>query len=89
LRVEAFLAELDGDFVDRLHVFHGNDTGISDVAEEGDLFLEIFGDVAIAAAKKNVGLNTDAEHFFDGVLRRLGFQFASSGDIRNESDVNE
>jgi len=89
LRVEAFLAEFDGDFVNGLHVFHRNDAGFGDVAEKRDLFLEIFGDVAIAAAEKNIGLNTDAEHFFYGVLRWLGLQFAGSGDVGNQGDVNE
>ena len=28
--------------------------------------------MAVAAAKQNVGLNSDAEHFFDAVLRGLG-----------------
>ena len=43
----------------------------------------------IAAAEKNVGLNTDAQHFLDAMLRRLGFQFASGGDVGNQSHVDE
>ena len=89
LRVEAFAGEFDGDGVNRFDVFHRNDAGFGDVAEERDFALEVGGDVAIAAAKQNVGLNPDAEHFFDAVLRGLGFLFAGGGDVRNESDVNE
>src|SRR5580704_4630010 len=89
LRVEAFFAELDGDFVNCFHVFHGNNAGFGDVAEEGYFFLEILGDVAIASAKKDIGLNADAEHFFDRMLGRLGLEFAGGGDVGNESDVNE
>jgi len=64
LRVEAFLAEFDGDFVNGLHVFHGNDAGFGDVAEKRDLFLQIFGDVANRLRQRRTsGLNTDAEHF--------------------------
>src|SRR5580658_3038732 len=89
LRIEAFAAEFDRDGVNGVHVFHGNDAGFGDVAEEGDFFLEVGGDVAIAAAKQNVGLNTDAEHFLDAVLGGLGFQFAGGRDEGNERDVNE
>ena len=73
LGVEAFAAEFDRDGVNRVDIFHGNDAGFSDVAEERDFFLEVGGNVAIAAAKQNVGLDTDAEHFLDAVLRGLGF----------------
>ena len=52
-------------------------------------FLRSIGNMAIAAAQQNVGLNPDAQHFFDAVLRRLGLQLAGRGDIRNQRDVNE
>ena len=89
LRVEAFAAELDGHGVNGVDVFHGNDAGFGDVAEQRDFLLQVAGNVAIAAAKQNVGLNADAEHFFDAVLRRLGLQFAGGGDEGNQRDVNE
>jgi len=34
--------------------------------------------VTVAAAQQNVGLDTDAEHFFYAVLGGLGFQFAGA-----------
>jgi hypothetical protein len=89
LRVETFLAELHRDFVDGFHIFHGDDAGLIDIAEESDLAFEINGNVAIAAAEKNVGLNPDAEHFLDAVLRGFGLEFTSSGNVRDKSDVNE
>ena len=45
--------------------------------------------MAVAAAKQNVRLNPDAEHFLDAVLRGLGLQFAGSGNVRNQCDVDE
>src|SRR5208282_3967554 len=89
LYVEAFAAQLDGHSVNRVDVFHGNDASIGDVAEQRDFFLEVSGNVAITAAKQDVGLNPDAKHFFDAVLRGLGFQFACGGDERNQRDVYE
>src|SRR5229473_2888018 len=41
----------------------------------------------VAAAKQNVRLNPDAQHFFYAVLRRLGFQLAGSGNEGHQSDV--
>ncbi len=45
--------------------------------------------MSVAAAKQNVRLNSDTEHLFHGVLCRLGFLFASGGDVRNQRHVNE
>ena len=39
LRVQTFFAQLRGDGVNGVHIFHGNDAGFRDVAEEGDFFL--------------------------------------------------
>ena len=45
--------------------------------------------MAITAAEQNVGLNPDAQHFLDAVLRGLGLELTGSGDIRDERNVNE
>src|SRR6185369_2224353 len=89
LRVQAFVVEFNGDRVNRIDIFHRNDAGVRNVAEQRDLFLEVDGNVAIAAAKKNVGLNADAQHLLHAVLGRLGFLLACGGDVRNQRDVNE
>ena len=83
------LLSSDGHGVNGVHIFHGNDAGFGDVAEQRDFFLELDGNVAIAAAKQNVRLNPDAQHFLHAVLRGLGFQFAGGGDEGNQRDVNE
>ena len=41
----------------------------------------------VAAAKQNVRLDPDAQHFFDAVLRRLRFQLTGSRDEGNKRDV--
>ena len=89
LCVEAFLAEFHRDFVNGFHIFHGDHAGFVDIAEESDLAFQVNGNVAIAAAQQDVGLNPDAEHFLDAVLRGLGFEFTGSGDVRDQSNVNE
>ena len=45
--------------------------------------------MAITAAKQNVGLNPNAEHFLDAVLRGLGLELTGSGDVGDERNVNE
>ena len=67
----------------------GNHARFRHVAEESDFVFELFGNRGVAAAKENVGLNSDASMFFDGVLRGLGFQFAGCSDIWNQRDVND
>ena len=82
-------ASVIGNGVNVVDVRHGNDAGFGDVAEQRDFRFQVGGNLAIAAAKQNVGLNSDAEHFLDAVLRGLGFQFAGGGDERNQRDVHE
>src|SRR5882762_3959854 len=89
LGVEAFAAEFDRDGVDGVHVFHGNDAGFGNVAEEGDFLFQVGGDVTVAAAQQNVRLDTDAEHFFYAVLGGLGLQFAGGCDEGNERHMDE
>ena len=45
--------------------------------------------MAVAAAQQDVGLDTDAQHFLDAVLRGLGLQLAGGGDEGNQRDVHE
>src|SRR5207247_5697010 len=45
--------------------------------------------MVIAAAKQNVRLNPDAQHFLYAVLRWLGFQLAGSGDEGHQGDVHK
>jgi len=89
LRVETLSAEFHRNGINRVDVFHGNDAGFGYVAEERDFFLEVAGNVAVAAAKQNVRLNPDAEHLLNAVLCGLGLQFACRGDEGHQRHVNE
>ena len=60
-----------------------------DVAEEGDLALELAGERAVGAAEEDVGLDADGEHLLDGVLGGLGLQLLRGGDPGDEGDVDE
>ncbi len=87
--VEFFSFQLHGNGIDGVHILHGDDAGFRDVAEQRDFLFQIFGNVAVAAAKQNVRLDSDAQHFFYAVLRGLGFQLAGGGDEGHEGDVHE
>ncbi len=45
--------------------------------------------MAVAAAEQDVGLNTDAQHFLNAMLRGLGFEFARGGDVGNQRHVDK
>src|SRR6266404_4339975 len=89
LRVQSFLTQFGGHGVNRVDVFHGDDAGLRNVAEQRDFLLQFRGNVMVAAAKQNVRLNPDAQHFFYAVLRGLGFQFTGGGDERHQRDVHK
>src|SRR6266404_36454 len=76
-------------FVNGSDVLGGDDLLFSNVAEQRDLLLHILWKRAIAAAKKNVGLNTNLAQLPDGMLRGFGLQFAGCGDKRNEREVDK
>ena len=77
------------DFVDEGHGFGADDGLFFDVAEGGDLLLDVAAEGAVGAAEENVGLNSDGEQLFDGVLRGLGFELLRGGDPGNEREVDE
>src|SRR5579871_3034197 len=87
--IDAFLREVEGDFIDAGHVAGGDDGGLFDVAEESDLAAHLAGDGTVAAAEEDVGLDTDGEHLFDRVLGGLGLEFLRGGDPGDEGDVDE
>ena len=47
------------------------------------------GHFPVHAANQDVGLQTDAQHFFNGMLGRLGFDFACGGDVGNVAQVRK
>ena len=76
------------DFVNVFHVQPGEDRIGGDVGKEGNLAPLVFGNVAVGAANQHIRLNPDGAQFLDTVLRRLGFQLAGGGDIRQERQVH-
>ena len=88
-RVDAFLGKPDRNFVDEGHGFGADDGLFFNVAEGGDLLLDVAAEGAVGAAKKNVGLDADRKQLLDGVLRGLGFELLRGSDPGNKRDVNE
>ena len=73
----------------RRHVLGGNHRLALDVAEEGDLGLDLMGEEAIGAAQQDVRLDSDREQFLDRVLGGLGLQLAGGGDVGHQRHVHE
>ena len=74
--VEALVAQRQRHFVDRVHVPGGDHGFLVDVAEQGDLLLDVAAEDAIGAAEQDVGLDADRAQVAHAVLRRLGLQLA-------------
>ena len=60
-----------------------------DVAEGGDLLLDLAAEVAVGAAEQDVGLDADGEQLLDGVLRGLGLELLRGGDPGNQREVDK
>ena len=58
-----------------------------DVAEEGDLLLEVLRDLLVGPADDHVGLDADGPEFTDALLGRLGLELAAA-DLGEEGDVD-
>ena len=70
-------------FVDRRCIDAGKYVFGSNVTEQGDLFSNLLGNFMVGAAHDEIGLNTDGTQFLNAVLRGLGFNLVSCGDVRN------
>ena len=89
LVVKTFRRKRHRNFVNVPHIRRRNHARFSHVAEQRDFRFQIGAKLAVAAANQNIRLNSDAEHFLHAVLRGLGLQFASGGDIRHQRQMNE
>jgi len=72
LCVQTFAAEFDGDGVDGVYILHRDDAGIATLQKSAIFFFRSEG-CGGRCAEQDVGLNSDAQHFFHAVLRWLGF----------------
>ncbi len=87
--VHALLREVNGHLVDAGDVLGGDNGLLFDVAEGGDLVAHLARDVAVGAAKQDVGLDADREHLLHGVLGGLGFELLRGSDPGDQGDMDE
>ena len=78
-----------GHFVDGVYVPHADYTPTWHVGEQADFVFFVVGYFAVGAAQQRIGLDTNFAQFLHGVLRRLGFEFACSGNPRQVSEVHK
>ena len=86
--VEALVVQDQRQLVDVLRIGGVDDRAFLDVAETGDLALQIVGQRRLAAADDHVGLDAAAAQLGDRVLRGLGLLLARRADERHEGDVD-
>ncbi len=75
-------------FKDRINVRHRNDGTLLDVRKERNLFLFVFWNWAIRATEQHIWEYPDFAQFLHAVLRRLGLQLASTGDVRHQRQMD-
>ena len=87
-RSSALVAQHERHLVDASHVARGDDRLLVDVAEQGDLLLEVAVERALGAAEQHVGLDADRAQVADAVLRRLGLELAGRADVGHQRQVD-
>ena len=89
MRVQALAGEHQRHLVDGVHVLGGDDRLLRHVAVEGELGLDVGGEVAVGAAEQDVGLDADGAQLAHAVLHGLGLQLVRGGDVGHERQVHE
>ena len=88
-RVQAFEGETERHFVDERHGLGSHHGALLDVAEGGNLLLDLAAQGAFRAAEQNIGLDADAQQLLDRVLRGLGLQLLGGGNPRHQREVDK
>ena len=70
-------------------IAESHDVFLIDVAEHRDLAAVVFIEIVLSAADDDVGLDADFAEFGNGLLGRLGFDFARGFEEGQQGDVNE
>ena len=78
--IETLLVQQARDLVDVVRVDSGNHRTLFHVREQCDLAPLLFRQRVLAAAEKNVRLDTDSAQLLDRVLRRFRLDFAGPAD---------
>jgi hypothetical protein len=86
--VEALVVEDQREFVDVLGVGGVDDRSFLDVAEAGDLALQVVRQRGLAAADDHIGLDATAAQLGHRMLGGLGLLLARRADERHQRDVD-
>ena len=88
-RVDALLVVEPRQAVDGVDVRGREHRARLDVGEQGNLAPLLFGQRAIGATQKQVGLDSDGPELLHRVLGGLGLDLAGGGDVGHEGEVDE
>jgi hypothetical protein len=89
LLVQALVMQRQRHLVDRPSVRRADHAADRDVAQQGDLLLEVPTDRPVAPADDRVGLQTERAQLLHRVLGGLGLQLAGRADERHQGHVDE
>ena len=87
--VDALVVQHFRAFVNAVHIVAAHDGTFFNVTEQCNLTALVRRHFSVHTADQDVRLQTNAQHFFNGMLGRFGFDFAGSGDVRYIAQVGK
>ncbi len=86
--IQSFAVELEGHLIDAFHIHGIDDRGLLDVAEQGDLLLEIGGEPLLGPAQEDQGLDPYLPELLDRMLGGFRFELSRCCDVGDEGEVD-
>ena len=86
--VQPLLVHIQRNLIDAGHILALDDAVLGNVAEGGDLIQDAALQVLLRPQDQNVGLDTHALEFLDGVLRGLGLELPGCPEVRDIGQVD-
>ena len=77
------------DGIDIVDIAGLDDGGLAHIAEQRSFRRSLLGDRPVGAAQQDVGLDADRAQLLDGMLGRLGLDFAGRRYVRQQGQVDE
>ena len=88
LLIQPLFVEHQGDLVNAIHILSGNDLFRSDIAEQGNLLLDLASDFLFGSAYEDVRLDTYFPEGLHAVLCGFCLHFARGFNIRKQGKMD-
>ena len=86
--IDVLPVEITRHHVDAFDIAGAEDAVLADVAEKGEFPADVTGEIELAAADEDVGLDANFAEGGDAVLGWLGLEFVGGADVGHKRDVD-